>query len=145
MNQVISFLRSIRKQPRRTRVMFFWAVVLVIVPLALYVWSISFYQTLEQVTLGQQGQESAQQSFGRQVVARAGQALGQAGTGLSYLGQAVVNGATNLRIGSWIMDRVRLMQGHPEIQPASPDVSSVTLPVASPESSTTPLLSPSNF
>ncbi len=145
MNPVISFLRSIRKQQRATRVLFFWTVVIVVVPLALYVWSVSFYQTLQRVTVSQQIPESSQETFGRQAAARFAQMLDQARQGLMYVQHAVGSGFSNLHIGDWIAERFRVLRGVPDVQPALPDHSPVLLPVAGQAASTTPAIASPNW
>ena len=145
MNPVISFLRSIRKQPRATRVLFFWAVVAIVVPVALYVWSMSFYQTLQRVTVSQQLPESSQQTFGRQALARTAYMLDLARQGFFYVEHAITSGVSDLHIGEWLAERLRVLRGIPDVQPALPDVSPVSLPVAGQASSSAPVMTPSSL
>lgn len=145
MNPVFAFLKNIRKQPRRTRVIFFWILMIAIVPVAFYAWSVSFYQTLQQVTTAQQTPEPARTAFGPEILARFQNIAEQAGKGFLYVGHAISSSAANINPWGWLMERVRVLRGIPDIQPAVPDFSSVPLPVASQDASSTPIGSPANL
>ncbi len=133
MTGVISFLRTIRKQPLGTRMFAFFVIVALVVPLTVYVWGVSLYREMLQISMNAGSQDIvAQNNLGTRLAAYSAQIAERTGQGFSYAWQALRSAWQNARVGVWIGDQVRILQGKPEILVPAQQESGAALPVASP-------------
>ena len=136
--QVFDFLRTIRKQPRHVRARVFMALVIIIVPLALYIWGISFYQGLRMIALDAGQTHEEQPTLGQQALVRVSDIFNRSRQGFAYVTTSITSSIRAIHVSEWIATLVRKVQGKPEIQPVTPNASDAILPFSSPVVSVTP-------